>query len=111
MIGFIQPTWLCGTRGRLVDTFQHNVDPSLSKKPNWTLFPVVDRRKVLMKICDVLKYLHDHRIIHLDLKPGNILLKSNGEESYDLENFKLTDFGFSRNNELTTITRGTPGWS
>lgn len=54
-----------------------------------------------------LKYLHEHRKIHRDIKSGNILLTHEGE-------CKLADFGVSA--QLTTISAkrktviGTPYW-
>jgi len=62
--------------------------------------------KVLGKVADsVLKglsYLHEHRIIHRDIKPQNILLDSEG-------NIKLCDFGVSGVvvNSLATTFTGT----
>ncbi|CCH41184.1 MAP kinase kinase MKK1/SSP32 [Wickerhamomyces ciferrii] len=62
--------------------------------------------KVLGKIAEsVLKglsYLHEHRIIHRDIKPQNILLDSDG-------NIKLCDFGVSGEvvNSLATTFTGT----
>lgn len=62
--------------------------------------------KVLGKIAEsVLKglsYLHEHKIIHRDIKPQNILLNSQGE-------IKLCDFGVSGEvvNSLATTFTGT----
>ncbi|KAL6839508.1 hypothetical protein ACP4OV_030778 [Aristida adscensionis] len=47
------------------------------------------RCKIIVGICHGLHYLHDSHIIHLDLKPSNILL------DYDMVP-KITDFGLSR---------------
>ncbi len=46
----------------------------------------VDR--LLNSLIDVLDYLHSHQIVHLDLKPDNILITHVGNE------LKLTDLGF-----------------
>ncbi|KAL6472582.1 hypothetical protein MHYP_G00187700 [Metynnis hypsauchen] len=54
-----------------------------------------------------LSYLHQHHIIHRDLKAGNILLTMDGQ-------IKLADFGVSAKNENTLQRRatfiGTPYW-
>ncbi|KAL6627018.1 hypothetical protein ACP70R_030744 [Stipagrostis hirtigluma subsp. patula] len=47
------------------------------------------RREIIVGICNGLHYLHDNRVIHVDLKPANILL------DYDMTP-KNTDFGVSR---------------
>ena len=46
-----------------------------------------DRKlKILIKICEIVSYLHENKVIHRDLKPHNIILEEN-------ENIKLLDFG------------------
>ncbi|KAL6655077.1 hypothetical protein ACP70R_005903 [Stipagrostis hirtigluma subsp. patula] len=65
------------------------------------------RCKIIVGICHGLHYLHDNGIIHLDLKPANILL------DYDMVP-KITDFGLSRlleQSRIYTNTRaGTMGY-
>jgi enhancer of mRNA-decapping protein 4/coatomer subunit beta' len=67
------------------------------------------RYQMIKGICRGLHYLHETRINHLDLKPGNILLDVHMEP-------KITDFGLSRCFEegqtiiFTKATRGTPGY-
>uniref|UniRef100_A0ACD5ZGC7 Uncharacterized protein n=1 Tax=Avena sativa TaxID=4498 RepID=A0ACD5ZGC7_AVESA len=48
-----------------------------------------DRYHIIKGICQGLHYLHHANIVHLDLKPGNILLDGNLVA-------KITDFGLSR---------------
>ncbi|MDS1271047.1 protein kinase [Lipingzhangella sp. LS1_29] len=51
--------------------------------------------------------IHEHAVIHRDLKPGNVILAEHGPV--------LLDFGIARATEQTALTRtgvvlGTPGW-
>ena len=55
------------------DTFLHSFDcsPSTDEKEG---LPWHIRYKVIKGICEGLNYLHEGRVLHLDLKPDNILL-------------------------------------
>lgn len=63
------------------------------------------------KIAAALAYMHANKMLHLDLKPGNIMLRSSGEPV-------LIDFGLSKqydeNGEpesSTSVGNGTPGYA
>ena len=45
--------------------------------------------RIMTAICDGLDYLHDHGVVHLDIKPRNILVASGGE-------VKVADYGVAR---------------
>ncbi|XP_047221088.1 STE20-like kinase b [Girardinichthys multiradiatus] len=64
-------------------------------------------RVVCRQTLEALVYLHENKIIHRDLKAGNILLTLNGD-------VKLADFGVSAKNTKTLQRRdsfiGTPYW-
>lgn len=51
----------------------------------------------LTQLCEVLDYLHKHGILHLDIKPANIMLNQEG-------NLFLIDFNISLSGEGNTIT-------
>ena len=55
-----------------------------SREPQWR-----DRFGIIMGICHGLHYLHQKNIVHVDLKPANILLDNNLVA-------KIADFGLSR---------------
>ena len=62
------------------------------------------------QIANALSYMHEHKVLHLDLKPGNIMLK-NG-------NAVLIDFGLSKQYDVignpessTTVGAGTSGYA
>ncbi|XP_074614621.1 serine/threonine-protein kinase 10-like [Acropora palmata] len=67
-----------------------------------------DQIKVVCRqMFECLHFLHTHKVIHRDLKAGNLLLTSDG-------NIKLADFGVSAKNKKTVQRRttfiGTPYW-
>ena len=63
------------------------------------------------QIAEALSYMHSQRMLHLDLKPGNVMLRTGGEAV-------LIDFGLSKQfndkgepESSTTIGGGTPGYA
>ncbi|KAL0226021.1 hypothetical protein P9112_013345 [Eukaryota sp. TZLM1-RC] len=67
--------------------------------------PEAEVRSIAIQLVSALKYLHDNRVIHRDMKPQNILICSGGI-------VKLCDFGFARALSKSTIVarsiKGTP---
>lgn len=50
--------------------------------------------KILQQVASGLAYLHEHKIIHQDIKPENILVDANGD-------YVITDFGISMKAQST----------
>jgi serine/threonine protein kinase/tetratricopeptide (TPR) repeat protein len=48
-----------------------------------------DRLELFLEVCSALQYAHQHLVVHRDLKPGNILITSDGTP-------KLLDFGIAK---------------
>ncbi len=55
------------------------------------VLPIEQTLSVVLKICDALQFAHEHGVLHRDLKPGNILLRVDGEPL-------VADFGLAKLN-------------
>src|SRR5216117_1951215 len=81
------------------------LDEVVSREP----MPARRAAELIGKVARTVHYAHEHRILHRDIKPGNILLDGKGEPH-------LTDFGLARLVETeSTMTRtldvlGTPSY-
>ena len=69
---------------------------------------IPERLTLFLRVCDAVAYAHRNLIVHLDLKPSNILVTSDG-------NVKLLDFGTSKIIQsdvfLTTTLMATPAYA
>ena len=73
--------------------------------------PEAECVKYAQQIGSALSYMHAHKMLHLDLKPGNVMLRPNKDAV-------LIDFGLSKQYDdngnpetSTTIGGGTPGYA
>ena len=54
--------------------------------------PNEHKNSIALQLLNAVRYLHIHKVMHRDIKPGNILIFKNGEEY----TAKLADFGTNR---------------
>jgi serine/threonine-protein kinase len=70
---------------------------------------VVARLQLFLQVCDAVAYAHRNLVVHLDLKPSNILVTE------EQGNIKLLDFGTSKliqpDSLLTTTVMATPAYA
>jgi len=69
----------------------------LSEFARW--LPVRQKLRLILEICDALEFAHQHLVVHGDLKPGNIMVASDGHA-------KLLDFGLAARLEVEGIPSG-----
>lgn len=73
--------------------------------------PEAEALSYIRQAAAALDYVHSHNLLHLDVKPGNIMVERNG-------NVKLIDFGASKyydaatgENTVTLLGLNTPGYA
>ena len=60
--------------------------------------PEKDALKLASLICEALEHLHEHGVVHRDLKPQNVMICCDGT-------IRIMDFGIARNDVSRRITR------
>ena len=64
-------------------------------------------RRIAADVCDAVKAIHAERLVHGDIKPGNVMITSNGDGS--LDKALLLDFGFAQD-PAQAIARAAKGY-
>lgn len=95
-------------------------NPAYTKK--YTLGVLLD---ILLKICDTIAYTHSHNVVHLDLKPSNVMIGQYGEvyicdwglakqlnssEKLETSSVDLIYDSILDDTTLTGVVKGTPGF-
>ncbi|MBP5646368.1 MAG: protein kinase [Bacteroidaceae bacterium] len=85
-----------------------NLDEVIASKGR---IPESEALNMFREICSAVDFMHHHRMLHLDIKPKNIMLDEDGHP-------RLIDFGLSKQftaggepESSTTIGLGTPGYA
>lgn len=81
-------------------------DYMLALREQGQLIPADQAEGLLVYVLDILQHLHDQKIYHCDIKPGNIFIMPDGMP-------KLIDFGAVRSKELQHqgLVQITPGYT
>ncbi len=61
--------------------------------------PVGDSLRIASRICEALEYLHDHDVVHRDLKPDNVMICTDGS-------IRIMDFGIAKLEGARRLTFG-----
>jgi len=61
--------------------------------------PEADALPIVSQVCDALEYLHQHEVVHRDLKPQNIMLCTDGS-------VRIMDFGIAKAASSRRLTFG-----
>lgn len=70
---------------------------SLKKR---AIFREEELAKIICQVADALKYLHENGIVHQDIKPDNILVKTGFNENHT---YMISDFGVSTDIKMTIL--------
>jgi len=72
------------------DEAQPAEEETVASRPRETrILPVEQTLNMFLKVCDAVQFAHEHGVLHRDLKPGNILLREDGEPL-------VADFGLAK---------------
>lgn len=63
--------------------------PAVPRPKKTRILPVEQTLTMFLKICEAVQFAHEHGVLHRDLKPGNILLREDGEPL-------VADFGLAK---------------
>jgi serine/threonine protein kinase len=84
--------------------FEYLVGESLSDRMTRELHPLIQTVEYATQIADALVYAHELGVIHLDLKPSNIMLMRSGVKLLDFGVAELRDPGVTASNEVVGAT-------
>jgi serine/threonine protein kinase/class 3 adenylate cyclase len=64
-------------------------EPAPERPEETLVLPVEQTLKIFLGVCEAVQFAHEHGVLHRDLKPGNILLREDGEPL-------VADFGLAK---------------
>ena len=71
------------------ETPQAEEEASSPRPKETRILPIEQTLNMFLKVCEAVQFAHEHGVLHRDLKPGNILLREDGEPL-------VADFGLAK---------------
>ena len=90
------------TDGRLHIVMEYLVGETLAKRLRRGAIPRAEAVRIAIEVARGLAHSHSHRLLHCDLKPGNIFLLKDGA-------VKILDFGLARHFRAEVIRNSSDG--
>lgn len=84
------------------DSWQSRSEDSPQPAHERLLLPIEQALSIFIKVCDAVQFAHEHGVLHRDLKPGNILLREDGEPL--VADFGLAKFTGSREDHSISVS-------
>ncbi len=66
-----------------------NIDAACENAASTSPMPIQQSVNLIVKICNAIQYAHEHGVLHRDIKPGNIMIRTDGEAI-------IMDFGLAK---------------
>jgi serine/threonine protein kinase len=108
IIGFVMPDERDNIPPQIITEWMPNgsLEDLLKNPSDYAMLTNTQKMKIIVGVCQGMRYIHMCRSIHRDLKPANILLDKDFEPRIaDMGSAKFTDVGATLNN---TLALGTP---
>ena len=94
-----------------MDEYDCSLQDYLSNQNSSQWLTLRRRHAMLKKVLDIIQYIQDKGVCHLDLKPSNFLLNTDHNGNWNQTDFVLADFGIASSFKLATGYCGTPGFA
>ncbi len=89
--------------------FEYVPGETLAKRLHRELPPPATAAKIVRTLATAVQSMHDQQVLHLDLKPSNILLDYSRGEAWELAIPRISDFGISATQSAYGASPQVPG--
>ena len=74
---------------RSVENSEGDATETAPRPKKTRILPIEQTLSLIIKVCEAIQFAHEHGVLHRDLKPGNVLLREDGEPL-------VADFGLAK---------------